>query len=909
MDLNSGDRIGPYTIDRELGRGGMGVVYLGHDTRLDRKVAIKALPEHFAADPDRLARFEREAKTLASLNHTNVAQIYGVEEDGGASYLVLELVEGETLADRLARGELPIDEALLICAGVASGVEAAHEAGVIHRDLKPANIKITPAGGIKVLDFGLAKGGGSTDASSLGSSTIRTMSTPHGTVTAAGQVFGTPSYMSPEQARGKTLDRRTDIWSFGVVLYECLAGIRPFDGETATDSIAAILERDPDLSLISQRTPPAVRSLLRHCLEKDSTRRLRDIGDARLLLEDAVATRAWTTTAIQAAQGQIATHSRRRGLLWAASVVVAAAAAAGAMFYLSPESHSPRPVHLEIRRGTDEPRVRFSGGDFNISPDGSMLVFSAGASGDSSQLYVRRLDQFQATPLSGTTGAVQPFFSPDGRWIGFFANGALKKIAVTGGAPLTLCEARGVHRGASWGDDGMIAFTPDTTTGIWLVSSNGGAARQLTTLDSEANERSHRWPHMLPGSDAVLFTSQVRGSDFDDATIEVVTIETGERKVLHYGGSSPWYTQSGHLVYGRAATLFASPFDPVALEVLAPAAPVLEGVATDPPTGGVEYAISQTGALLFGSGDSQSMNAILQWSDREGNRTQIGDSSYLASAAALSPDGTRIAMQIYTEGSGDDIWVYEIDRAALSRLTFDATDESFPIWSPDGEQIAYAGSTESEMQVFVVRADGSDAPRQITSAPHTPHIPISWSSDGAYIAVNVESQTTSWDLYTVAIDDDGAEPEVFLATQFEEYFHTFSPDGKWIAYSSDETGRREVYVRSFPRGGGRWQVSIDGGDWPTWSPDGSELLFNHDGMMYSAAIAGENETFRADPPQRLFPHSLPNVEYYPLYAVAPDGERILLLSRIGVNDGTDDATLSLILNWFVDLKDRTRTSH
>ncbi len=904
-------QIGPYTIERELGRGGMGVVYLGRDTKLDRPVAIKALPEHLAEDPERMARFEREAKLLASLSHPNIAGVYGLEEHEGARYLVMEFVEGESLAQILERGAIATEEAIRIGAQVASGVESAHEAGVIHRDLKPGNIVVTPRGEAKVLDFGLAKEvEGRSSSLDLSHSPTATFPTARSPATAAGQIMGTAAYVSPEQARGKQLDRRTDIWSFGCVLYEMLTGVGPFAGETATDSFGAILHKEPDWSTLPDDTPPTIHLLLKRTLAKDPSRRLRDIGDARVELDEAL--RDPSATSLNLAGAALNAGGARAaspaGWIAAALLLIVTLAMGALMLRDSPEAPE-EPVRLRADLGIDGLLQQAVGAPFTISPDGSAVVFlGAQREGEQRLLYIRRLGAFEANPLAGTAGATQPVFSPDGEWVCFFADGALRKIAISGGAPITLASIGTSPRGASWGDGGLIAFTPDTTAGLWAVSENGGEPRQLTTPSDEAEERSHRWPHFLPGSQALLFVSQTRGEDFNRGTIEALSLDSAERTVLHTGGSNPKYTPSGHLLFGSAGTVYACRFDAESLTTLGAPVPMVEGVLTAPPNGGVSYNVSDTGRLLYveGTGAGGAFST-LTWLDREGNRTNLTSDDLLAPVAALSPDQERVAMQVYSDSTEFDLWVFELERRVLSRLTFAEGPEMNAVWSPDGQMIAYAAQNSGGTpNIFTLPADGSGEPIQITSGDDV-DFPISWSPDGRTLAFHrLGTGRETFAAWTVEVGPDGAaaEPQVLLETQFETRFPIISPDGTQFAYSSNETGRPEVYLRSFPTGGGRAQVSIDGGSYPVWSDDGAALYYWWAGSIYSCEI-GEREDgrLRIGRPQQVVEHRLSDDFFYPQFNLTADNERFLVMSRAARND-EDTIVVKMILNWFTDLESK-----
>ncbi|MGH9386109.1 MAG: protein kinase domain-containing protein [Vicinamibacterales bacterium] len=621
MPLSIGTRLGPYEILSAIGAGGMGEVFRARDTKLDRLVAIKILPESFAHDPERRARFEREAKTLASLNHPNIAIIHGFEEADGIKALVLELVEGPTLAERIALGPIPLNEASPIAMQIAEALEAAHEHGVIHRDVKPANVKVRDDGTVKVLDFGLAKAltdGGSVAPSSLSNSP--TLTRPFG-VTGVGVLLGTAPYMSPEQAKGRVVDRCTDIWAFACVVYEMLTGRRAFGGDEISETLASILTKEPDWSALPSATPVGVRRLLSRCLQKDPRRRLRDIGDARLELE-----RLFGSALEEEAASAIAAAGPlwRRALPWGLASVVLVALALVLVLWVPWRAASPAAaVRLEVGIGADASLITRSA-SLAVSPDGSVLAFVARNSQGTTQLYVRRFDELRAVPLAGTAGASNPFFSPDGRWVAFFSGGQLRKVAVTGGAAVTLCAAP-VDRGGAWAEDGSIVFQPASVgSGLSRVSSNGGAPAPLTTLD--AGEASHRWPQVLPGGKAVLYTAHTTATDFDNATLVVQPLPAGVPKVVRRGGYYGRYLRSGHLAYVHEGTLFAEPFDLARLEHTGPSVPVVEGVSAYP----------------GGSGGS-SGSALVAW-------TEGGTAVYVAGSSAGNeahpvdgPGGTRMA--------------------------------------------------------------------------------------------------------------------------------------------------------------------------------------------------------------------------------------------------------------------------
>ena len=709
MPLAAGTKLGSYEIVAPLGAGGMGEVYRARDTQLKREVALKVLPEGFAQDPDRLARFQREAELLATLNHPNVAAVYGLEKTGNVTAIVLELVEGETLADLIASradgSGLPLDEARPIARQIVEALEAAHEKGVIHRDLKPGNIKITPDGKVKVLDFGLAKlvDVGSPDGSPNTAALSPTLSV-HGTF--AGTILGTAAYMSPEQARGRPVDRRTDIWAFGCVLYEMLTGRQAFDtGDTVSDAIAAILKTDVDWAALPADVPDQIRLLLKRCLEKDRATRIGDIGTVRFLLTETIApSSAGSATPVAAA----VVPAWRRALPWTVAGV-ACAAATTLLIQLAPWRAAPpaRATRVSVEIGADASLSLniISGSTAILSPDGSLLAFVAQKSaGDVPRIYVRHLDQLQASPLAATEDAASPFFSPDGQWIAFFANGKLKKISVTGGGAVTLCDVP-TGRGGTWADDGTIIYSPANTPGVSLmrVSAAGGKPDRLTTL--EQGEITQRFPQILPGGKAVLFMSHSTTGGYEDANLVVQALPSGPRKVIVRGGYNGRYVSSGHLLYLHGGTLFAVPFDLNRLELAGQPVPVVEGVASGP-GGGAQFATSSNGTLVYEPGEANGGDEPgIQWMDRDGKTMTMRSTPANWSDIMFAPDGRRLALDIL-DGTVAHVWVYEWARDTLSRLTLDAAIAYKPVWTPDGRRIAFASQRDGGFNLYWQRADG-----------------------------------------------------------------------------------------------------------------------------------------------------------------------------------------------------------
>jgi Tol biopolymer transport system component len=825
MPLSPGDKLGPYEIVAPLGAGGMGEVYRARDPKLNRDVAIKVLPAALSDDPQYMARFEREAQLLAALSHPNIAAVYGIEQ--GA--IVMELVEGDDL-----KGPLPLDEALGVARQIAAGLEAAHERGIIHRDLKPANIKITPAGGVKILDFGLAKSVSESSAAVGSNPTISpTLSLA---MTQAGMILGTAAYMSPEQARGKPVDKRTDIWAFGVVLYEMVTGRRLFEGEDLTETLASVVKDRPDLSSV----PEKVRPLLERCLEKDPKKRLRDIGDMELLLTEAAAP-----------AGETAPSGTRFGNAgWIVAAVLAMVA--GTASWIGSHATRPAPlkplVRLDVDLGAELMAPATGGPNAILSPDGARLAyFSQG------KLFARRLDQPKAVELAGTLGATAPFFSPDGLWVAFFNSGKLMKISAEGGAPITLLD--GVSGSGSWAEDGSIIVTHN---GLSRVPSAGGPAVQVIPLVSG---ESKRWPQVLPGSKAALFTVHRRTSGDGEDRVDVAILADKSRKTLipgaTFGRYLPASNGTGHLVYLNKGTLFAVPFDPGKLEIQGSPAPVLDDVAS--------FDFSRDGTLAYRSGVASGADLVtLEWLDAEGKTQPILSKPGRYQVPRVSPDGQRVAVV-----DGPDIWVYEAKRDILTRLTFGGGPNDRPVWSPDGRFIVY----QAPGGIWWIRSDGASKPQKLMDG----YQPFSFTSDGKWLT-GVAAGTGIW---TVAIQTDsaglraGTPQNVVNAIQ-----PAFSPDGRWLAYSSNESGPLRVYVRAFPDKGGIWQVSDEGGAYPVWSRNGRELFFrSEDNRIMAVAYDARSDSFAHDKPRlwssRQLAIATPTGGYN--FDPAPDGKRVAVL--------------------------------
>ena len=856
-------------------RGGMGEVYRAKDTKLNREVAIKVLPDALGEDPDRLARFEREAKVLASLNHPHIAQIYGIE--GNA--LVMELVQGETL-----QCPAPLEYAKQI----AEALEAAHERGIIHRDLKPGNIMVTPDGMVKVLDFGLAF-----------VTTEKTGDPEHSPTVTMEVTMGTAAYMSPEQASGKPADKRADIWSFGVVLWEMLTGERLFTGETVSHTLADVLRRPIALNKLPAKTPQTIRELLRRCLDRDMKNRLRDIGEARVALGRALGGGSEVHAQVEA---------RVSWLPWALAAVLAVVAAAGWWRAARPVAERPLiRLNVEIPPETSLGRA-INGGMLAYSLGGTRLALTLRGPDGRVRLYTRLLTQSRVTLLAGTDNAFFPFFSPAGDWIGFFADGKLKKIAVDGGAAVMLCDAPAL-RGASWGDDGIIIAALNATGVLSRVPAAGGPPVPVTSL--QPGEVTHRWPQVLPGSQAVLFTVANHTSSYDDANIDVISLKTGERRTVARGGFSPRYfatpSGTGNLIFLRGSTLLAVPFDLSRPALAGAPSPVLEDVSSTRAAGG-DFSFAQNGAFVYASGEGQEGGWSISLVDSSGKAQPLHAPLGTYFTPRFSPDGTRLA---FTAGGGqcDDIWVQDLDHDARSRRSFLAGQNRWPVWTPDGKNIVFQSTDPSAPGLYWIHSDGSGEAQRLTDGKlgERAH---SFSPDGKHLAFDQSGNGGSLDILTAPVEFDAGRPklgkaDIFLGTPSQEAFPAFSPNGQWLAYESNETGTYEVYVRPFPGPGGRWQISTGGGRLPVWSRDGRELLFEAlDARVMAAGYMARFDSFAAGK-LRVWPETrLLDAGNLSNYDLAPDGKRLAAMMVSVANAEKPATQLTYLLNFFDELRRR-----
>jgi len=896
MTLAPGARLGHYEITAKLGEGGMGEVWRAKDSQLGREVALKVLPDEFTADAERAARFEREAKVLASLNHPNIAQIYGLEASGDRRALVMELVEGPTLADRLQQGALPLDEALAVARQIAEALEEAHEKGIVHRDLKPQNVKASVAGKVKVLDFGLAKAMDPQGSASGAPSASRLAASPTLTLgaTVQGMILGTAAYMAPEQARGTGVDARADIWAFGVVLYEMLTGRTTFAAETVPDTLAAVLTREIDWGALPATTPPAIRRLLRRCLERKPKNRLHHIADARIVLDEVIAGVSEPAAVPIAASPPAAAAKPRAAWLW--PVVAAAMLVVGLVagrLLLAPDGDGAAgelEVALALPAGWAPSTTDVV--ELAISPDGRRQAVTVLDGEGESRLLLRDLDQAEPRLLPGTEGARSPFFSPDGESLGYLVGSELRRLALAGGTALRVAEiATAVSsRGVAWGRDGYIYFLPNTALGVQRVRENGGTVEAVTQLDATRNERTHRWPAVLPDASAVIFTSDTSATTeyYDDARIEAVRLASGERTVLVEGSSQARFLPPDRLVYARQGTLFAVAFDPRRLVTSGPPVVVAQNVATDVSSGAVHFAVSERGDLAWVPGEVAGGVVELVWVRPDGAEQATGLRAGQYTQLALSPDGGRVAVAD-AAGSSLSIWVGDLARRSLSRLTFEGA-ASDPVWSADGQRLVHLSVPTATASPTIVwkPADGSSAAEDLYGTG-SQSFPTSFSPDGKWLLVERQVTGSQADLWLVPVDGK-SQPRAFFESPFDELHAEFSPDGRWVAYCSMESGQPEIYLRPFPSGAGKWQVSTAGGFEPHWSGDGKTLHFRGLTGIFRVALELAGGVRLGQP--ELLTSTVARGTIGKTYDVAPDGS-VLLARRPAANLRSQQVNLSL----------------
>ncbi|MCH7826066.1 MAG: protein kinase [Acidobacteria bacterium] len=902
-----GTSLGPYKILEPLGAGGMGEVYLGEDTHLGRKVAIKVLPAQFASDPERLARFEQEARAAAALNHPHIAAVFDVGTEGDTHFIVEEYLEGETLRHALDRGKLPLHQSLELATEFSEALAAAHDAGIVHRDLKPENVFVTREGHAKVLDFGLAKltevaaGDGSGDPATSQSPTTAQPAV----VTSDGQLLGSTGYMSPEQAQGKPVDHRTDLFAFGCILFEMVTGGRCFAGRSAPETMSMIIHDEaPSLTDRDPSLPPQIQWILDKCLAKPPEERYQHTDDLVVRLKHLLRqVHSGAAGPAPPAAAGAPTVGPRSPVAWLVAGVVGVALGFLAAFFLlnvilGGAEEAGGIVRLSIPLDADGP-IALGGQPpvaVAISPDGSQIVYVVNQAGENI-LYRRPLDDLQAQPIPGTEGGHGPFFSTDGEWLGFFADGKLKTVSLAGGAPVELA-APPTARGATVTADGRIIYTPTINSALWAVPVSGGDPQPLTQFDSEAGEFGHRWPHALPDGNSVLFVIDTGGS-FDAARIALLSLDSGETRVLIEGGTRPVYSPTGHIVYGRQGTLLAVPFDLESGEVSGRPTVVLTDVATQPDTGAAHFALSDTGILSYIPGGARTNERVLVRVGLEGGIAPIAGLPVRAyQQPSLAPDGARLAVNIVEERH--DIWIAELGRGALSRLTFRG-DNHAPIWSPDGQKVAYGSERGGPLRLFWVAADGSGEEEELLAGENS-LVPNSWSPDGRLLAYTEIHPSTRGDVWVLSLDGDRTTRQ-FLASEHDEREAAFSPDGSLLAYVSDEAGRYGVYVQPYPGPGRKLQISTGGGSQPVWSRDGKTLYYRSGDRMMAVRV--DAETVSAEPPRELFEERLDEgYIYHPrVYDVAIDDSGF-----IAARAEWDSITrVNVILNWFEELKQRVPT--
>jgi serine/threonine-protein kinase len=931
MSLNSGVRIGIFEIVAKIGEGGMGEVYRARDTKLDREVALKVLPELFTSDPERLARFEREAKVLASLNHPNIAQVYGFEAHstsaGHGSAIAMEFVDGLTL-DEIVRahapesGGLPLDRALPILRQIASALEAAHDQGIIHRDLKPANVKVREDGAVKVLDFGLAKAFAA-DAESAASG-VSNSPTLTARSTQLGMILGTAAYMAPEQAKGRAVDRRADVWAFGVVFFEMLAGRRAFEGDDVSDVLASVLKTDPDWTALPADLPAPVRRLLRRCLEKDPKKRLRDVAEGMLQLEEGLGGGS-TTSSVGMGAAELRTSNLalqtsakplwRRLLPLAATAGVTALALVGLKAWMAPTT-PPAPATIRFNHVPLDAAplfVSISMRDVGITPDGSAVIFAAGDGSLPSALWIRRLDQLDASPIRGAERALNPFVSPDSQSVGFLdqsEQSTLKKVSLLGGPAEILTKAKSTILGATWTADGSIIFG-GAGSPLMRIGEGGGEATPLTTLDAEAGESLHVWPSAVPGTSIVLFVSvSGGGAPATSGQLAAVDVASGRIARFKVPGTGPRYLPSGHIVYASPdQSLRAVRFDPVTLEVAGNPVPVQEGV-TVKPSGAANFDVAVDGRLIYGGGTGNLTAArVIAWVDRSGKETVLTAPARNYFYVRVSPDGSRLSLDVRDEE--EDIWIWDLRRDSISRLTDKPGADQYGLWTPEKrpeeQRIVFSSTVDGKTDLYRLRPDSTGKLERITDTTSLKASPFpnAITPDGLQVIFRAGTTAES-NLYVAPISGDGSFKSL-LVTEHDERNAAISPDGRWMAFESNLSGRYEVYVRPFPDvDNGRWPLSTAGGSEAVWAPNGKEIFYVSADNKLMAVPVQTTSGFVAGKPVPLF-----DVRTYFFggagrnYDVAPDGKRFAMVKN-PVSSVDRAVPLTVVLNWADEVRARVK---
>jgi eukaryotic-like serine/threonine-protein kinase len=885
MTLKAGTKLGPYEIAAPLGAGGMGEVYRARDTRLERTVAIKVLPEQFSKDTDLKQRFEREAKTISSLNHSHICTLYDIGYQDGVDYLVMEYVDGESLAQRLLKGALPTDQMLKTGVQIAEALDKAHRNGIIHRDLKPGNIMLTHSGA-KLLDFGLAKPTMSIKAQVNHSVATRTgVLNP---ISREGHIAGTLEYMSPEQVQGREADPRSDIFALGAVLYEMGTGKRAFEGKSSISVASAILEKEPEpISKIQPMSPPAFEHVVKTCLAKEPEERWQSSADVarelRWILETGSQSGIPTT---------FSNHRKKRGrAMWSGIGVAAALLAAYWGFRGELWSRPQTPVHLTIVLPPGKVLLNNSTHPVALSPDGTTIVFSAYNEDRKTQLYLRKLDTFESTPIVGAEEGMTPFFSPNGEWLGFITRDSqLKKVLLRGGSSPVADMAGPI--GGSWAEDDTIYFVKSFTSGIYAVPAAGGQPRQITRTGTTPTDRAHMWPNVLPGASGIVFTVWT-GRSFNEARIEGLSFKTGRRRVLIEGGADARYVANGYLAYAHNGTLFVVRFDPEQLEVKSAPVPIAEGVMSGASNGDAAYAVSKNGTLAFEPGSLTSFQYNLVWMDRSGKAATITQEVRPYAFPAISPDGKRIALTL--QSSTFDVWVYELVRDTLSKVTF-GSDDYRPRWSPDGKMLAYDSSKSGQQQVYVKHDIGHGSDEVVTDGPENKEL-YDWTGDGREVLFGRQNKESGWDIYAASIQG-GHKARLLVEAPFNQTDARVSPDGKWLAYVSDESGQNEVFVQALNDPGTRLQISRDTGSDPRWARSGKELLYLSKERLVSVKFV-PGATLNPGKATVLFEDK----RDWSGYDVAHDG-RLLVAREVG--EKSSGAQINVVLHWFDEMEARLK---
>jgi serine/threonine protein kinase/Tol biopolymer transport system component len=886
MALASGTKLGPYEIVAPLGAGGMGEVYRARDTRLDREVAIKVLPARLSSDASLKQRLEREAKAVSRLSHPHICTLHDIGHQDGVDFLVMEYLEGETLEQRLIRGPLPPEQTLRYAAQIADALAKAHKLGITHRDLKPANVMLTKSGA-KLMDFGLAKQSGTAPLAAA----LTEMTLEQAKLTSDGMIVGTFQYMAPEQLEGKEADARTDIFAFGELIHEMVTGKPAFSGKSRASLIAAILTTEPaPISQLQPMTPVALEHVVKKCLAKDPDERWQSASDLASELNWILAAGSQAGVAAPL----VSPRRRRERAIWIGAGVVVAGVLALIAAYVGWQSglegHGGSPVHLTVTLPPGETLPNISNMPVAISPDGSMIVYSAYGEDRKMQLYSRKLGSFQSTPIAGTEGARGPFFSPKGEWLAFVnEDSKLEKLSLLGGSAVVVADQATL--GGAWADDDTIYFNQTFASGLYAVPAGGGQPRRVTQPGSTPEDRAHVWPSVLPGGNGLIFTVWT-GRSFNDARIEVLSFKTGKRKVL-IEGTGARYVSNGYLAYARNGTLFVVGFDPKRLEIKGAPVPVVEGVNTGASNGDADFAVSNNGTLVFQPGTVTSFQRNLAWMDRTGKATNITEEVKPFAMPAMSPDGKRIALILTS--SSFDVWVYDLERDTLTRASFGG-DDYRPHFSSDGKMLGYDSSKSGHQQVYVKHGVAQGEEVVVTEGPENKEF-YGWTPDGREVIFGRQNKDTGWDLYAAAVEGDH-KPRSLVVMPFNQNGARLSPDGKWLAYVSDESGQGEIFVQAMSDPSTRAQVSSGGGDDPRWARSSNELFFRSKNRVMSVKFAPGGE-LKPGKPILLFEDK----RQWSGLDVAADGR--LVVTREAENNGTG-TQINVVLHWFDEVKARAQ---